>query len=63
MDTKSHHLLSFIPNRQILANKEIMNTLVKNMIDQENKFELKLGENKTNKIIEENIRQRNIDQR
>lgn len=35
MDTRAHHQYSFIPNRKIYANREIMDTLVKSMIDAE----------------------------
>jgi hypothetical protein len=35
MDTKAHHKYSFIPNRKVYANREIMDSLVKSMIDAE----------------------------
>ena len=38
MDIKAHHQFSFIPNRKVFANREIMDTLVKSMIDAEYVF-------------------------
>lgn len=45
MDPKTHHKFSFIPNRQILANKEILDLLVKSMVVEEAKFVVQADKN------------------
>lgn len=60
MDMKAHHQYSFIPNRKVFANREIMDTLVKSMIDAElifNKYQTEKVD-KSNKFIQENIKNR-----
>lgn len=46
MDTKAHHKFSVIPNRKIMANQEIMETLVKSMIQQESATDSKIDKKK-----------------
>ena len=66
MDPKTHHQLSYNPNRKVIAGEDVLNKMIKGLMDEEpdeHGVKPATHEKEKNRLLELNIKTRELDRK